>query len=545
MKSFVPVYNSTVDTNARAVTGAVQLDQAVTGNGGLRAARALVRPLLVPLALFVGLSVGSSGCKRRSSAATGAPGGNNGAPGGSNGPDGGRGGAAAFGGAPGPGGTGGGAGAAAMGGSGGMSPEPGFCDDMPADLCGAVVAAQPALAGAPAVLWQSPIPYESLYDDAGVVVAGAQIAVPAGAAVVFFDRSGKLIAEWDDPMAARIAGAVADSTGNVYVIGSSLAAIDGSGAPLWQLHLRKDDPQSQISSPFVLSPDGTLYAALNDGRTVAITKDGNQLWDVTLPAAGLGQTARVRAGWDADLMITSAVAPFVVVDKRTGTVAKDVPPPATQVPAPSSTYPIAYLRGFGGVVATANGSVEQVQLHIVDADGTRRWSSRVQGWLSTDVRVTLDGRMLLFRPVSGHAQQGPWQAVRCGCQMQTTVAPLQSALAAGIPVFSLIGADGTIYVGVRDETTDPVHPAFELIAHDGDLHPLWRKTFPDQRFKSAPVIDDAGVLYMVGEKLTFDANGQWQQTYGQLVAVQTSSPGLARTANAARRYDSRQSGWSP
>ena len=454
------------------------------------------------------------------------------------------------------GGSGGSAGASvlgtggqsASGGTGGAASAAELCDDIPADICASVRAmvAESSLAATPAVLWQSRIQYESLFDDAGVVVAGTKIVVPAGPVVHFFDKSGNLTAQWTDSMGARVGGVVADANGNVYGIGSALVGIDGSGATLWQLYLRKDDPQSQISSPFVLSPAGVLYAALNDGRVVAVTKDGKEVWDVDLGAASTGLLApKVMAGFDSTLMVATPLAPFVPLSAGTGSVSADVRPVMSDVGTPVSTNPITFLRGFGSLVATTNGALEKVQVHIFDTQGAQRWSSRVQGWLSVDMRVTLDGRILLFRPASGRAESGPWQAVRCGCQQPTAVVPLVSSLAAAVPAFSLIGSDGTIYVGLRDETTDPNHPAFELVAHDPDFRVLWRQTFRDQRFKSAPIIDDDGVLYMVGQQLSYDLAGQWQQTYGQLVAVQTASRGLARTASAARRYDKGQTGWSP
>jgi hypothetical protein len=99
-----------------------------------------------------------------------------------------------------------------------------------------------------------------------------------------------------------------------------------------------------------------------------------------------------------------------------------------------------------------------------------------------------------------------------------------------------MGADGSIYVGMVDRS-DPKGPTFELSQFSAQLERVGSLVLPGYDLKPSGVIDDDGTLYLVGRRT------EQARVTGVLVAVSTSSPGLAATAAAAARFDKRQSGW--
>jgi len=98
----------------------------------------------------------------------------------------------------------------------------------------------------------------------------------------------------------------------------------------------------------------------------------------------------------------------------------------------------------------------------------------------------------------------------------------------------LAGADGTIYT-VNCADSSP--KANQLIAYSSDLQELWRLNLGVSN--NCPVgnavLDDDGILYLMRGLTTSDGV--------EILAIQTSSPGLAESSWPSLRHDNRGTMW--
>jgi hypothetical protein len=95
----------------------------------------------------------------------------------------------------------------------------------------------------------------------------------------------------------------------------------------------------------------------------------------------------------------------------------------------------------------------------------------------------------------------------------------------------LVGADGTLYAA---EFGSPSSPS-KLVALSPELAELWTIDIPSAMpYGTSAVLGDDGVLYtQIG---TVDGSA--------VIAIQTKSPGLARSSWPTYRHDNRSTNWA-
>jgi len=339
-------------------------------------------------------------------------------------------------------------------------------------------------------------------------------------------------------MHARIAGVVTDQDGSSYGIGSAAYAVDASANLLWERRIRHDAPAERVTSPFVISPDRRLYAAMNDGRVLALDAlTGETIWEAPAGETTAKGASRVVAGYGNLLLVSfDGTAGYSLLDRRNGQRVGGSATVEHGAGVAASLFPLALLGDQGVVLASVRSDLKRTQLHWVGIDGNQQWWSDADRFRDPNLRVTLEGQLLNLEPRSGEPGPGRWELAVFGCSKPTRTAPIPSALKNPVPALSLIGAEGSIYIGMVDRS-DPKGPTFELSQFSAQLERVASLVLPGYDLKASGIIDDDQTLYLVGRRT------EQARVTGVLVAVSTSSPGLAETVAAAARFDKRQSGW--
>jgi outer membrane protein assembly factor BamB len=393
-----------------------------------------------------------------------------------------------------------------------------------------VVAPVAPLAQTPALLWRVPVTGASPND--WLLLSGAHVAFTAGGRLYLrsredgSDQGGRSSAAFE-----RVSSAVADDAGNFYFVGQSAYSVDANAAWRWMKPLAgapggnyyKDAPSAGRTS--ALAPDGTLYVGASDGALYAIdTRDGTQKWrrEVAKPADGDRGPIVVGGIGGALLTVTRAKATrSAVFDATTGvplqgwTFAGDPLFPAFFAPT---------LGIVGQRMADHGGPYPWMDLVVQDACGQTRWSlpaTRPQ-WpalLGADESLYVVER----DDVTG---SDTFVSVYAAADGKRTLGPVKAAPPWGI------GADGVVYAVECDA---PGHDGpSRLIAYEGaTLTEKWRLELGASCPSAGPVIDETGRLYFT-----------WFIDHvTELVAVQTTSPGLASTPWPTRRHDAHGTAW--
>ncbi len=398
--------------------------------------------------------------------------------------------------------------------------------DLPRFECSArLTPGRPSLDTQPRILWRAPIPRTPPAD--GIAVTRDRVSVAAGASAFIYDRQGNLKTQYTTQQFIPIAGVVADAEGNFYYAGGEAFSLSGSGELRWIIGLRP----GRIGPPsvFALSPDGVLYSMQQDNRLRAFEKDtGRELWAITFPPGEgepWGNAVRsVVAGYRDLLVVQLNEWGLRIFDRRTGKQLATIP----------GTYPFAAFGASGdfGIFAGPTGgpgdTLHSSRLTVYGFDGVFRWA--VTGnRLSKPAFVDLLGRLV----VSEFEPPGFPRLVRYSCEGQRVDEapfPLDPAKRPVTTEDSLLGADGVAYVttftrvGLANATHD-------LVALDRDFRQLWRMSFPAEIARGSALSDD-GVLYI-----------SVRSTQPELIAIQTTSPGPAKTSWPSMRNNYFLGGW--
>lgn len=380
--------------------------------------------------------------------------------------------------------------------------------------------AQP-LGEVPRILWTAPIDAAggSASARAPVAVLGDRIALSRGSQMFVYSRQGKVVAARPVQMFLETAAPVANDDG-FYFAGEWSYGLTKDGAVIWERPLRRDS-RGPTPNPFTLGPGGILYSAQPDGQVQALrVTTGETVWAVN---SASGRPNIVSGVGDALILSDGGMASYRTRDGVASGLA-------------SAVGPIAYAAGFG-IVGIAREREAVYSTRIFDLAGSLRWVSAAI-WTTSPIFVDLAGRLVLAeRPdASGDSAPTRLQAYTCGGVPDGGPVVVQ-AVNPALVSFQALGADGTAYFVSGTLSSSP--PKFELIAIDTTKSFIraWTLDLGDGSvdLRSGALADD-GVLYLVMSAPVTDA--------GILVAIQTTSPGLASTSWPALRYDARSSGWA-
>jgi outer membrane protein assembly factor BamB len=397
------------------------------------------------------------------------------------------------------------------GGDGGEPPaDPFACiADWPTEANASLAA---PLAVTPALVWTQPLDqYGSLptIQSHVMTVAGSNVVVAFLNGTAAFDRATGQFRWMAQPVTqdATVSflqpAPLADPDGNVYGVAADTYSLDAMGASRWQVRTAAYVDYSHggefydvFRSPPALSPDGLLF--VHDGQSVGAlrTPDGSEVWRVksAAPLMGAGSVlvfdSDVRRAADGQLL--------------------------GQVRATDgSRLHVRSVAGFGFMGWRGNGE----GLEAVDPCDQVLWS------LPSGSSTTLLGQ--------GVGPTGIAYAARTARNSGSpytlmTISPAGEILAAITTSGFLmaLGADGTAYL--QDCSADPV----QIIALDEGLRELWRLPVEGMCAEDA-VLGEGGLLYLVN----------YLYPNQRLVAVQTTSPGLAPTGWPMFWHDARSTRW--
>lgn len=372
----------------------------------------------------------------------------------------------------------------------------------------------------PAILWRTPVTTVAAND--WLLVNDERVAFTASGRLFLLDKDGNYIGGRSSASRGRVTAAAADEDGNFYFAGRNIYSVDRDGALRWLVPLSElsaDPPRA--AGRVVLSPDGTMFFGATDGHLYAIDmRDGTRRWRRQVTDED-GKAPLVMAG------AGNAVMAFARGnDIRPQMWRTSDGEPLSRFLGPGGEYFGAMLGRSLGIVAQRmedrGGAYPWMHVAVLDACAAERWTltpTRPQ-W-----PVLIGPGDRLYVAERDDQEHSP---------TFVSVYEPDGTRAAGPTAMPLpwgIGADGTLYAVACDSSAH--EGPSRLYAYDMDLNQRWMLPLGDSCPMTGPVIDDQGRLYFT-----------WNlDSVTEVVAVQTTSPGLAPTSWPTRRHDSRGTGW--
>lgn len=349
--------------------------------------------------------------------------------------------------------------------------------------------------------------------NAGIVATADRIALTAGARFMAYDHDGNLVFDRVPPGVERVSAPVADEAGNFYFAGAAVYSVDPAGAWRFMTPL-----VGNASRQVLLSPAGVVYAATNEGWLFAVDAvDGRVRFSREIGAEPLGGATLVAGAGEALIAIARVRDPSQqLLDARTG--------------ATLARWPGLGLGAFAGPTIglvtqrqdEASGVYPWMHVTVLDACSNVRWSIPATRPQWPALLLPGDELLLVERD---DVEGSPTFVSRYAPDGGRLAGPTRAAPPAAV------GADGTIY-GLECDSTGLEGPS-RVIAYGSDLAELWRVELGPTCPLTPPTLSPDGLLVFAG--FLDDAT--------ELVAVQTTSPGLAPSAWPARRHDARGTGW--
>jgi outer membrane protein assembly factor BamB len=414
------------------------------------------------------------------------------------------------------------------------------CEDLATPL-------EPRGAALPRELWRAPINWLNAINS--VVLSRDRVYVTVGESVQAFSKAGKPLWTFRNGSAGQLSAPTVDPDGNVYVASDQAVALDAAGDVLWSTALLAGDVnQRPRPRPFVLSPDGVLYSAQSDGRVVALDRaKGIPLWTTTvgIRPEDAGGDVEATGGFDDLLVVNGGLyVGYQVLKRNRGTLLSAGP----ATPAGSSlplAGPIIHGIGVGGyfIDGYLDGGPRVLNHGFYTPDAQLRWSLPVgtNGTFYGPRFVDLDGNLVVLEGSNPRASSHDrWHWFSCtGRNLGAVDVNIDQASFLGDAV--TLGGDGVAYTLTRSA---PSASASQLVAFDENLRELWRLPFEGQSpplWSYGPTLDEDGTLYFVLENA--GSAGRSPGT-AELVAIRTTSPGLARSRWPTYRHDSQGTSWA-
>lgn len=377
-----------------------------------------------------------------------------------------------------------------------------------------------SLAGVtPGVVWRTPL--GSSIND-WLLLTDTRLAFTAGGSLYLLDHEGALLGRRSSAAFESVTSAVADDDGNFYFVGHSVHSVDPDGALRWLTPLPGESGRyPRATGRLVRDPGGDLYFGATDGHLYAVDGDDGALrWRTRLTGDGQRPPAVLGGAGDAVLAIA-----------RDGS-------PQAQLWNTATGAPMAHFVGRGGehhgaMLGRSLGIVTQrmedrggaypwMHISVLDSCSRERWQipARRPQWPAL---VGPDDQ--LFVVERDDVEGSPTFVSVYDVDGERVAGPV------AMPPPWGIGADGTIYAVACDSSA--YDGPSRLHAYSPALEEQWMLPLGDACPVAGPVIDADGRLYFA-----------WYfERTAEIVAVQTASPGIARTSWPVRRHDARGTGW--
>lgn len=377
----------------------------------------------------------------------------------------------------------------------------------------------------PTVLFAKSTGYSELGHFGGVVASAATVVVASGFQVLFMDRDGNQKARYRHPAWLRFSPATLSRSGFfVAATAGSIVAFKENGEVAWESPLpgRQNLNEFFQSAPWVVSNDDVLYGVGSDNTLLAVrASDGMKVWSSQLGAdASQGLPAQVMGGAGNAIFVRTWRG-AVVFDRNDG---RQLGSLTSADGVTLNAYEPTFILGGGLDLATTTR-------FVLDRCGKQRWSSAVPGQTRVDgYSGIVDSLERIVEISSNPSDSGTSENNQVLSLWTFAGEKVASGRAQGQPIAA--GADGTTYVKVCPETGGNAFVA----AFDQEAKELWRLDIGlGCPVGKAALLDD-GRLLMVRE-------APENNLATEIVAIQTASPGLARSSWPAHRRDNGGTSW--
>jgi len=373
----------------------------------------------------------------------------------------------------------------------------------------------------PSVLWQVNLGQIATPGQPGVALSNDRIIASGGAGWVSLDRmTGAKLAMGStrpDPQNYFLGAPVVDEQGGIYVQSHvSIYAFAGDGSLRWSWAIpgqnQSSEPWGGDFMPSLVGNGQILFgSSTRPTQLITSTSGPKQLWSSVLGTSSL--IGHWGLGYD-------GTASYVL-DLRTGKG-------AGRLHAPNGHDVVALLPLSGrGILAMDRDNTTALNLVMLDTCGNASWSLAIPGSkVCTGASVVGPGEIIYMGIGSCNGGQPAPEIIGVGTDGKIVSGPVASTRAPWIA-----GADGTVYTINLNALTPPS----TLAALSPALETLWTLDLPGVFSNSATaVLADDGILY-----------AQMSTTAGnEIIAIQTTSPGLASSSWPSRRHDNRSSNWA-
>ena len=375
-----------------------------------------------------------------------------------------------------------------------------------------------SLAATPGVLWQTPLVAGLWPNNPGVALVGASVIASSGAGWAALDAKtgaiGSRGSTGPDPNNYYLGSPAADDAGTIYVQSAfALYAFAADGSKRWTVSVpgaQSSEPVPGAFAPIVVGSTQVLTASPAGEQAVDLAS-GQATWKTS----GLG--ARQTVGhWGIGYDGTASF----VIDLRTGR-------PAGRLTTSKGSDVVALLPiAGGGILAVDKNNSAQLRIVRLDTCGQETWS------------VDLPGANLCFdqMAVVGQGEIAYLQIDPCGGGLSNPQivgidlarGQIATGPTASVEVPWIAGADGTLFAA--DLYSQRGTSQTRIVALSPQLQELWHTDVDGSLLNASAIMTDDGVLFT--------------QTTGGVVAIQTTSPGLARSSWPTVRHDNRSSNWA-
>ncbi|HJX51732.1 MAG TPA: hypothetical protein VJ801_03110 [Polyangia bacterium] len=394
---------------------------------------------------------------------------------------------------------------------------------------------------APKLLWTLSLAGDPNSYGGGPVLSGDRLVLSTGPRVFFVSKDGASSQDVTANISARLpllggvvpwSAPTADTTGNVYFVGhTGICSLSPDGQVRWAVPYDCVNSvpygEGYLSvpeySPAALSSTGVLFAVACDRQVHALqSQDGSELWSAPAPTQQTSYFSSVVGGGGNHVLLYRAGEGEFVLDAATG---------ATVGPM-SQSCAGADVGASGWMIGAECTNGEETYRTCPLSLGPNG-SPRVEGTYLAYLTASGE-RLVMFDftlDYNGYAQDS----------RTITLYNRDGSIAAGPSAVqgwaNLVGADETIYVSDWVGSNTATTPwDLRIIAYSHELNELWRI---DQTGGGhgpyGEVLDRDGVLYV-------SIRGDGYATT-KLFAIQTRSPGLARSSWPSVRHDNQGTEW--
>ncbi|HEY3355802.1 MAG TPA: hypothetical protein VGQ83_21295 [Polyangia bacterium] len=374
---------------------------------------------------------------------------------------------------------------------------------------------QPSLAtSAKQVLWRRTLPWVGYRTE--IALGGDHIALVGGNKLWILDLAGNVTGEMLDGTSLRGNGPLADAEGNFLFVTTSAYSVTPAGTVRWKTPLVQGYAPDTIPSSAALSPAGILYVATSAGTLFALrASDGYIVWRRGVGGDPQNSAAPVTVGPGIGDTVFVGGAPYAA---PTGEPAARLSVDGTLVAPGAASYSGIIEAGYAELV----GERYQWRLYQLDPCGRllREWPPD-GGW-SPYYFIGFSDNLVLGSDQGGHNTYvyssagerllgpAPWRGVGLA-----------------------LGADGAMYAAECNGGQSLDTQSMSLIAYAPSLAETWSLDLGVPCTAGGVVLADNGMLITAREL----PNGI------EVIAVQTASPGLARTSYPTHGFNNRRTNW--